>query len=518
MHSSIYSEEDSRHHSGHGHAQRDDRERNTRWDEGSFHPDSSSDVPVSSPHADDCSDTVRPVEQNFHAIGPRAGHPSHTDERSYEDGQSPMAYEMTVSQSGRSAEVSLPGPVKQDLHAVELSPIAHHTNERSHGNRPQFSSADAAELAPQSARPARNTTAEPPSQQMRSLEAELLTARRENRTKNDENERLKRRLSSAQKEIAYYRKKDAHSQELLETQRRELQGALAFLNTIDAYSGGDIIDMLNALNSEIFQGAAIITDSLDGARPGGGSYRRSDEASEVEEIRRALGDEVRVLLQEDGTEGENIAINQAALQTSLNIALEQICRRWSNNDSADQALNDVYVQIRAQQGQVLVPGTWRSLTRAQTKPLVYQNPGLLEHIVGQMKAILVVAEWWPYRDSESERQIASMARKKVSAILELLAKLDEAMNERVTSTDMMLYVPALGVPFDAQTMEDADGGESSSGTVLLVPEMGLKRVAKNSAGRDETTVLLKPKVYLRESLVKQKTTRAVRGTEVQIRK
>jgi alanyl-tRNA synthetase len=186
---------------------------------------------------------------------------------------------------------------------------------------------------------------------MRSLEEELQKARRENRTKDDEIEHLKRRLSSAQKEIDHYRTKDADSQELLDTQRQELQRARAFLNTTDSYSGGDIIEMLHTLNSEVFQAVAIIIDTIEETHPSDGGYCFADEGSAVEKIEGALGDEVRVLLQRNGVEGDDIAIVQAALQTILNIALEHVCRLWFNGPLVDQVLKDVYGQIRAQQGQ-----------------------------------------------------------------------------------------------------------------------------------------------------------------------
>ncbi|KAF9068281.1 hypothetical protein BDP27DRAFT_1448480 [Rhodocollybia butyracea] len=474
MHGPPHSEKDSRHYSSHGHMRRDDRELcegSTHRAEGSFHPDSSFHVPVRHPHKDAHLRTIGPVEQNVHTIGSCIGH--HTDEM-----------------------------WRRSSHGSDATPASESLSRRG---------------------PERNATQEPSTQQIRLLEAELLNAQRENRTKDDEIERLKRRLSSAHKDIGHYRRKDAHNQELLDTQRQELQGTRAFLNMFDSYSGGDIIEMLNTLNAEIFQAAAAITDMTERARRDGGSHRRSDDASVVE-VRRTLGDEVGVLLQRIEIGGESVAIVQAALQTSLNIAVKRICRSWSKEGSVGKALNDVYVQIRAQQDQALVSGIWKSLTRAQSKRHVYKDHGVLAQVVEGLQVILVVAKLWPCGGSESEGRINSMILEKVTTILGLLARLDEAMNEHVTSTDMMLYVPALGIPFNAQIMEDEDGGESSSGggesssgTVLLVAEMGLMRVDKDSAGPDKRTVLLKPKVLLQESFVKPEATKAVRA-EVQRRK
>ncbi|KAF9068278.1 hypothetical protein BDP27DRAFT_1448477 [Rhodocollybia butyracea] len=458
MRNPSHSEGDSRHYSSHGNARIDDRELregNPPCAEGSFHPKSSS-VPAYRPvrHY-----TTAPVEQNVHAIKPHTGH--YTDEVSHGSSR------RSLSAHATAASESLP---RRD--------------------------------------PERNTIRESSSQQIRLLEAELEKARRENHTKDNEIKLLKRHLSNAQTENNHYRRKDTHSQELLDTQRQELQGTRAFLNMFDSYSGGEIIEMLNTLNAEIFQAAAAITDMTERARRDGGSHRRSDDTSVVE-VGRTLGDEVGELLQGIEIGGESVAIVQAALQTSLNIAANCICRSWSKEGSVGKALNDVYVQIRAQQDQALVSGIWKSLTRAQSKRHVYKDHGVLAQVVEGLQVILVVAKLWPCGGSESEGLISSMIFKKVTIILGLLARLDEAMNERITSTDMMLYVPALGLPFNAQIMEDESGGESSSGTVLLVAEMGLMRVDKDSLGGAKRTVLLKPKVFLRESFVKQETTKAV---------
>ncbi|KAF9068280.1 hypothetical protein BDP27DRAFT_1327384 [Rhodocollybia butyracea] len=450
MRNPPHSAGDSHHHSSHGHARRDDYESHegTYYARGSAHPDSSS---VRRPHR---TIGVGPVEQNVHTLEHRTGR--HTDERPHRSSRRSSSVDATAaSQPRRGLE--------------------------------------------------RNTSRKLLSQQTQSLEVELQRAQRENCTKDDEIGLLKRHLSNVQTENDHYRTKDAHNQQLLDTQRQELQGARAFLGTTDSYSGGDIIEMLSTLNSEIFQAAAVITDATERAHPGDGSYRHSGYAPAVEEIRKTLGDEVGTLLQGDGIGGESIAIVQAALQTSLNINLKDICLCWSTDGLVGKALKDVYIQIRAQQDQVLVSGTWRSLTRAQSKRHVYHDQGLFGRVVERIKVIF-----------KSERQILSMVFEKVSTILELLARLDEAMNERVTSTDMMLYVPDLGTPFNAQIMEDADGGELSSGTVLFVSEMGLMRVDKDPAGRDKSTVLLKPRVFLQESFFKQETTKAV-GSKVQRR-
>lgn len=152
--------------------------------------------------------------------------------------------------------------------------------------------------------------------------------------------------------------------------------------------------------------------------------------------------------------------------------------------------------------QPVVSRTWRSLTRAQTKRSAYQTPVFHEYMAKSVRAVLIVAGWFP-RNPENT-QINSMIGKKISDIVPLLAKLDEAMLESITSTDMAIDLPRPGAVFDMKRMQDADGDGSSSGVVLFVSDMGLKRKDRNiSKGKDEITVLLRPKVFLEAAFMSQ---------------
>lgn len=129
------------------------------------------------------------------------------------------------------------------------------------------------------------------------------------------------------------------------------------------------------------------------------------------------------------------------------------------------------------------------------KRSAYQTSVFRGYMVKSVKAVLIVAGWLP--ESFEATQINSIIDKKISNILPLIAKLDEAMLESITSTEMAIDLPRPGVAFDMRVMQDADGDGSSSGVVLFVSDMGLKRKDRNNSnGKDETTILLRPKVLL----------------------
>lgn len=82
------------------------------------------------------------------------------------------------------------------------------------------------------------------------------------------------------------------------------------------------------------------------------------------------------------------------------------------------------------------------------------------------------------------------------------------MAERITSTDMSLYLPSLEATFDARRMEDANGREqgqgddSSSEVVLFVSDLGLIKMDRDAQSKcTKTTWLLKPKVVLQASFI-----------------
>ncbi|KAJ3798084.1 hypothetical protein GGU11DRAFT_24392 [Lentinula aff. detonsa] len=320
---------------------------------------------------------------------------------------------------------------------------------------------------------------------------------------NEGNKKLQDNLRATQAEVRRYTTQIAHNQELLDSRRKELQGTRAFLNTSGTHSGADIVSMVKALNAEIFQAAASITDTIVDSMTGQVSSRNgSTDPSAVTRIREILGEHPTMLLQCNMATDDHITLVQIALQAGLNHLSGNILRLWTYPGSANQQLEQVFAGIRTEQERV-VSHTWRSLTKAWTKNVVYQDPELHGYIAEAVKALVIVAGRWP-----SESRINNDICGRVSIIISHLQKLDEAMTG-FTSMDLALDIPASGANFDARMMEDADGGKSShsssSETILLTSEVGLKDMDTSVHGRKlETSILLRPKVVLREVFSRQR--------------
>ncbi|KAJ3998693.1 hypothetical protein F5050DRAFT_1743426 [Lentinula boryana] len=329
-------------------------------------------------------------------------------------------------------------------------------------------------------------------QSLQAKNGEIENMKQDLHGKDSEIARLHQDLQMA--EVRRYTTQIAHNQELLDSRRKELQGTRAFLNTSGTHSGADIVSMVKALNAEIFQAAASITDTIVESMTGQVSSRNgSTDPSAVTNVREMLGEEPTMLLQCNMATDDHITLVQIALQAGLNHLSGYVLSLWTYPGSANQQLEQVFAGIRTKQGQFRsrlsanilfihqiltergVSHTWRSLTKAWAKKGVYQSPWIHGLIAEAVRA---------------------------------LQKLDEAMTG-LTFMDLALDIPAQGANFDARMMEDADGRKSShsssSGIILLTSELGLKDMDTSVHGRkQETSILLRPKVVLREVFSRQR--------------
>ncbi|KAF5349461.1 hypothetical protein D9757_012433 [Collybiopsis confluens] len=341
-------------------------------------------------------------------------------------------------------------------------------------------------------------------QRILALEAQLQEARRSLQLGDAQIQELHGRLGQAEGQIHHYQAENSHHRELLEARTREVQGARAFLNATDSYSGEDIVVMVKSLNDEILQASASIADAVEESLEC--KTERNVSGDWVGHAESRLGKVARRLLQRKATDkGEQIEIMQAALQASLNHSSQIILELWSEHPTHDEALlNNKFPLVE----QALVSGTWRSMTRAQTKRSLYYNPSVLFELSGTAKAVIAVAGYYSPEEALPTK-ISAMIDKKMSAISTSLSKLDEAISEHIISTDMSLIVPFSGAAFDPQMMQDVEGGSSNTqGSVLFVSDMGLvKEDAKASSGTVQSHVLLKAKVYLQGSFGREHTSR-----------
>jgi hypothetical protein len=167
----------------------------------------------------------------------------------------------------------------------------------------------------------------------------------------------------------------AQAAQLLETRTLELRGAEAFLTKADALSGADIIGMLNTLNSEIYQTAALVAESFEfkqkgrrrgwrevGDTGGGGGGGGDEEAegegdvergNEQEEVAEVYASATEILgsrmveLLKTSEHHEDPTVIQIAFQAGMSAYTNWILTSWYFDDPEDEhLLSEIYMRVR----------------------------------------------------------------------------------------------------------------------------------------------------------------------------
>ena len=91
---------------------------------------------------------------------------------------------------------------------------------------------------------------------------EQTEAKKQIRDLQGKNQKLEDELNILKGTLRGVQDKHLHTVKLLEERTADLKGAQTFLTTVDRYAGAEIMKMVEALNAEIFQGAALVSELL----------------------------------------------------------------------------------------------------------------------------------------------------------------------------------------------------------------------------------------------------------------
>ncbi|KAK0222697.1 hypothetical protein EDD85DRAFT_959956 [Armillaria nabsnona] len=346
------------------------------------------------------------------------------------------------------------------------------------------------------------------SQERRGLTAALSHAQTEARTLQRQMEDMKRELRGAREALAREQAKRQEDRQLLDARGEELRNAQAFLTKADTHSHADIKAMVNALNSEIMQLASYMSDTLDLDQS---QLDPSDEdtSASLSKEKHMLGDRMIFLL---GTR-DNQDLREVALLCSLQAVMVRTCnemiRRWHREKKIHKICSDLYQDVKDSNAPA-VAGRWRALTRAETK---YRSEEDVEDLcsrllVTHLWSVLQIAGWMT---SDGRSIIEKDFGGRILEISKLMKQVDRAMNEGITSEDLVTYVVQPDVRFDPAMMAN-DNQDSRSEmvteddvTVACTIELGLKAYSADLPSDDvrdfKMTVLMKPKVILWASMM-----------------
>ncbi|KAF8840355.1 hypothetical protein BDN67DRAFT_903694 [Paxillus ammoniavirescens] len=344
-------------------------------------------------------------------------------------------------------------------------------------------------------------------QSLRREEEEKTKALSANQRLMTEASALKRQLDDKDIELKNLRNELQHSRTehdalttLLDARTRELKGAQAFLTKADTLSGAEVIALVEALNSEIMQTSAFISDSFDFARQNAHADEMKEASTRISEL---MGPTMTTLLGTVQHGGDPLLV-QIALQGATVEFSRWIVMTWDYDGlQAEQPLAEIYNDIRETETQA-VSGRWRALTRAHAQKVAMQESDLHSTMVAHISdtlVVILVAAGCTKNYEEAYRHFTQKFGERISNIVKMASRLNKAMGEEVTSADLWPSHATTGERFAGATMEDFEGqDENEDGkTVLCTTALGLQRSEKVTQGDTvefKTATLLKPKVAL----------------------
>lgn len=185
------------------------------------------------------------------------------------------------------------------------------------------------------------------SREKRKFVQDLGHAQAENRTLQRMNEELERELRGAREALAREQARREEDRRLLNTRGKELRDTQMFLTKADAYSFAEIKDLVEGLNSEVLQIAAMMVDEFDcKGRDAGMRDEFEDLTAAVMQMRKVLGEPMVRLLQDHKDREMHIEVVQKSIQAILVNAASHAVSRWSSHDPLSSVFQDMYHHIR----------------------------------------------------------------------------------------------------------------------------------------------------------------------------
>jgi hypothetical protein len=328
-------------------------------------------------------------------------------------------------------------------------------------------------------------------------------------------------ISALREQLRRAEANNSQTNQLLDVRTAELKGAQVFLTKADSFAGADLIKMVESLNSEMFQGAAFMSEGLEFDEVAGRNVRLN--AQTMERAKTLLGSVMFSQLLAKPPTVDPLPL-QLALQSIMILRCIQIIQLLCPMEYRDHNdfLKKIYAGIQASgkysiqttaansrltvlPEEQAVAGRWRAMTQAQLRPSRSYAPHIAEDLVN----VLIVCG---LSTSNSKYQIIIQDIKHRMSLLEKAAlQLKIALKEGVTSVDIEPFYISTRAQFDPTNMDDAYGdsrmearNRGDGERIMCTTDMGLRRVlTKRSVDGQVQSyydVILKPKVVLASSL------------------
>ncbi|KAG6330081.1 hypothetical protein ID866_9009 [Astraeus odoratus] len=295
-----------------------------------------------------------------------------------------------------------------------------------------------------------------------------------------------------------------------EEERAHTRSTEIFLTKTDLWSGAQVIQAVQDLNSEILQFAASAVElcTFTKQRPSHGKI-----AHTVNEITTRIGPGLARLLSTRDHSQDPMLV-QLALQGCITFcisrALSSFCIGYQSK--ANITLTQIYTHMFQSEPQP-TSSRWRALAHKHIHEL---HPELSNYAINEMTdtilrwtldVFLVSGCSNPQSTPASRESFRTRFQAQVKRISKSACKVAQICREEIMSANFEVVGAESGRPFDAQEMADVfeDYG-ASKGAVLCTTELGLRCSARKVAGEAsmeeslERRLLLRPKVVLESAV------------------
>ncbi|KAG9314966.1 hypothetical protein JVU11DRAFT_4075 [Chiua virens] len=295
-----------------------------------------------------------------------------------------------------------------------------------------------------------------------------------------------------------------------EEERAQARSMEVFLTKTDLWSGAQVIQAVQDLNSEILQFAASAVELCTFAK----QRLTQPKISQVQnEVSSRLGSSLtRTLLARDHSQDPMLV--QIALQGCISYcisrALSSFCIGYQSR--ANITLTQLYTHMFQSEPQP-TSSRWRALAHKHIHGL---HPELGDYAVNEMTEtifrwsfdlFLVCGSTSPQSNPSSREAFRTRFGSQVKCISKSACRIAQIIKEGIMSTNFEVIGADSGRMYDAQEMVDAfEDYETPKGTVLCTTELGLRcsthKISAEPSQEEiiERRLLLPPKVILESAI------------------
>ncbi|KAK0481097.1 hypothetical protein EDD18DRAFT_1436394 [Armillaria luteobubalina] len=286
-------------------------------------------------------------------------------------------------------------------------------------------------------------------------------------------------LRSQQRELAIQADND-----LQESRRIHIQ-----IRT-DTYSCMEIKDMLESLNHDIMQLAALMSEKLRFKHIYAESLDRLAELNNAaENVQAILGRHVTEILMRRIPKDMHYVVIQVVIQSVLAKTCQRLMQRWSVSSEEHAFFATSYIKLRKIDSFETM-AQWRAATIEIFK-YGSQSDGTRDFSHEElMKNLLNVLRTAGWRNSAPKETIERMFGDHVRGLVENTIRIDRAIMEGSLSQDLHLYRPCADDKYDPSMMEDINQDPNtivSDEKVAVCVNIGLK-LGEDEGGAKESEI------------------------------